>query len=444
MNKFKTSRLLLLGAIAATVAQATYGQLSHAVMPGPAATGTMRSHAWMLDAPNPQNAPNAASCLTGCYYLPLQLASIYAISSITNANGGAGITVGIVDAYYDSQTLANCNTAASAWGLPTCNGLLTIVNQAGGSPTSTTSCSGSAVGSNAGWAQETNLDVQAVHAIAPKANILLVATCSNQDTDLGAGDVYAQAHAQVVTNSFGGGEFVGEATTYDPIFGLTTATVPVLYSSGDTGALTEYPCVSALAICVGGTSLTSGVNGAGNYYRLYEQAWGLNSLSNNAPPEGAGGGCSSVITMPAFQTANLTGICGGTQRAVPDVSALADPQTGFAVFLGTFAGEGTAGGYVFGGTSLASPLTAAVLALIDAHRVANSQPLLGTSATVNAALYALYHSSRYHYDFYDVTLGSTCSAASCSGGNVFPASAGWDKATGIGVILGPALSLGLP
>jgi subtilase family serine protease len=442
MNTQKISRLLLLGVMAATVAQATYGQ-SHAVMPGPAATGTMRSHAWILDAPNPANAPNASSCLSGCFYLPLQLASIYAVSSITNANGGSGMTVGIVDAYYDSQTLANCNTAASAWGLPTCTGLLTIVNQAGGDPTSTTSCSGSAVGSNQGWAQETNLDVQAVHAMAPKAQILLVATCSNSDTDLGAGDIYAQAHANVVTNSFGGNEFVGEATV-DATFGLTTATVPVLFSSGDTGALTEYPCVSARGICVGGTSLTSIINGAGNYFRLYEQAWGLNSLSNNAPPEGAGGGCSSQIAMPAFQTANLTGVCGGTNRAVPDVSALADPQTGFAVFLGTFAGPSGAGGYVFGGTSLASPLTAGVIALIDAHRVANSQALLGTSATVNAALYALYHSSRYHYDFYDVTLGSTCSAASCSGGNVFPAAAGWDKATGIGVILGPALSLGLP
>jgi len=436
MNLLKTSRLLLLGVMAATVAQATYGQ-SHAIMPGPADPGTMRSHAWMLDAPNPVNAPNALNCVGGCYYLPAQIASIYAIASITNGNGGAGMTVGIVDAYYDSQTLANCNAAASLWSLPTCTGLLTIVNQAGGSPTSTSSCSGAAVGSNSEWALETSLDVQIVHAIAPSANILLVATCDNSDANLGAGDVYAEAHANVVTNSFGGNEFSGESTL-DTTFGLTSSTVPVLFSSGDTGAVTEYPCASALALCVGGTSLTSNTNGAGNAYRAYEQAWGNNSRSGNAPPIGAGGGISSYIATPTFQSAN--GVNFGA-RAVPDVSALADEYTGFAVYLGSFASEGNPGGYVIGGTSLASPLTAAVLATIDAHLLANSKPLLGSSATVNAALYALYNSSRYHYDFWDVTLGETCSATSCTGGNVFPAGAGWDKATGLGVILGPALSL---
>jgi subtilase family serine protease len=349
------------------------------------------------------------------------------------------MTVGIVDAYYDSQTLANCNTYSTALNLTTCTGLLTIVNQAGGSPTSTSSCGGSAVGSNENWAQETNLDVQIVHAIAPKAAILLVAACSNSDANLGAADIYAAAHANVVTNSFGGGEFSTESAE-DSVFGLTTATVPVLYSSGDTGAVTEYPCVSALALCVGGTSLTSNTNGAGNAYRAYEQAWGSNPNSGNAAPQGAGGGISSYIATPTFQSNN--GVNFGA-RSVPDVSALADPYTGFLVYLGTFAGGGTPGGYIFGGTSVASPLTAAVLATIDAHLAFNSKPLLGTSASVNAALYALYNSSRYHYDFWDVTLGSTCSAASCSGGNVFPAAAGWDKGTGLGVILGPALSLAL-
>jgi len=146
----------------------------------------------------------------------------------------------------------------------------------------------------------------------------------------------------------------------------------------------------------------------------------------------------TYISTPTFQSNN--GVNLGA-RAVPDVSALADEQTGFAVYLGTFASQGTAGLYVVGGTSLASPLTAAVLATIDAHLAAASKPLLGSSASVNAALYGFYNSSRYHYDFWDVTLGETCSASGCSGGNVFAAGSGWDKATGLGVIQGPALSL---
>jgi subtilase family serine protease len=110
---------------------------------------------------------------------------------------------------------------------------------------------------------------------------------------------------------------------------------------------------------------------------------------------------------------------------VPDIAALADPYTGFLVYLGTNAGGGP-GYYEFGGTSLASPLTAAVIANIDADRVFNGKSILG--ANLNALIYQA--AASYHYRFYDVTMGS-------SG---FSATTGWDTATGLGVVLGPALA----
>jgi subtilase family serine protease len=344
--------------------------------------------------------------------------------------------VGIVDAYYNSQTQADLNTFIGDWGLAACPSNTTFPVPASSSCTLTiVDQTGCVIGSgctnptpvlNQGWAQETDLDVQIVHSIAPLAQIILVAGNSPSDSDLGAADKIAEANASVVTNSFGGGEFSGEASE-DSTFGLTTTTVPVLYSAGDTGAETEYPCVSSHALCVGGTSLLSNLIG-GNAFRAVEGAWGIETWSPNAPPTGGGGGCSAYISAPAFESGYST--CG-IVRGVPDISALADEYTGFVVFLGSNAGGPGFCCNIIGGTSLASPLTAGVIANIDADRVYNGKSILG--ANLNALIYAA--AASYHYRFYDVTTGSTS-----DGTNTFNATSGWDLATGLGVILGPALA----
>jgi len=420
MKISKASKLLLAAASALLSGQSMYAQsYGVAVMPNPAAPGFARSHAWMVvpaggPFPGIVHGPGqpSSTCTPaggGCYYLPSDILTAYAINSIANGNGGTGMTVAIVDAYYNSQTEADLAAYSSALSLPSCtvaSGCLTIVNQNG-----STDLSG--VSFNQGWAQETDLDVQTVHAIAPKAKILLVACDNNSYVNLGTGVQYAQAHANVVTNSYGGTEFTGE--TSNDIY-YSSSTVPILFSSGDTGSETEYPCTSSYALCVGGTRLLE----TATSFRALESAWG--GATTNG---GGGGGCSSHVTAPAFQSGFST--CGGA-RGVPDVAALADEYTGFLVYLGTNAGT-NAGGYVFGGTSLASPLTAAVIAIIDTARAAVSKAPLG--ANLNALVYQAAANPYYRYRIYDVTTGTTGS---------FSAGTGWDKADGLGVILGPSMA----
>jgi hypothetical protein len=196
-------------------------------------------------------------------------------------------------------------------------------------------------------------------------------------------DVYAYqiGHADVVTNSWGSGEFSGE-TSEESIF--SASTVPLLFSAGDTGAVPEYPCMSAFTVCVGGTKLLL----TPTSFRNIESAWGTDS-------SGGGGGCSLYITAPSFQSGFSTADCG-TFRGAPDVSADADEYTGMNTYLGAFAALGLSssctpalcppGGYVIGGSSLAPPLTAGVIANIDADRVFNGKTKLG--AGTNHEFYA--------------------------------------------------------
>src|SRR5207249_2026826 len=127
---------------------------------------------------------------------PATIKGIYGFSVANNA--GAGKTIAIVDAY-DDPTIANdLGVFSSQFGLPACGtGCFTKVNQTGGTSYPRANC---------GWALEICLDVEWAHAIAPGANILLVEAKSNSFTNLVAAEEYAKAHAQYVSNSWGGSE----------------------------------------------------------------------------------------------------------------------------------------------------------------------------------------------------------------------------------------------
>ncbi len=271
---------------------------------GPTAPGIYRSNAWrgaQIGNPAALHAPGApsSSCTPAtndCYYFGSDIVKAYTTALVANGNGGAGMTVGIVDAYYNPQTIADCNAEFS---ISTCSSFLTIVSQTGVNCTTTPA---SCPTLDAGWAQETNLDVQIVHSIAPNAQILLVATIDNDITNpnLEIGVAYARAHANVVTSSWGSGEFSGEDA-----FGATyysSSPVPLLWSAGDSGTQ-EYPCASIYAVCVGGTRLLTTAAGLRNL----ESAWG------GTDTEGATGGlCSEVVGAPGFQGGYNT--CGSFSR----------------------------------------------------------------------------------------------------------------------------------
>src|SRR5262249_25164631 len=255
--------LLLSAAAAISAGQTIYAQTTPfaVVPPSSIQPGEARPYLWMQpDGANAVHGPGQTSCASGCYYFPSDIRTAYITGYIQNANGGQGMTVGVVDAFYNSQTEADLATFNSDFGLPACtiaSGCLTIVNQTGGAPSA---------GFNRGWAQETDLDVQWVHATAPNAKILMVTADTNSVGNLPTAMAYAPAHADVVSNSYGSTEFAGEIgldSTY------SASTVPIVFSSGDRGAVVQYPCASPFVTCVGGTSLLE----TSTSYRNLESAW---------------------------------------------------------------------------------------------------------------------------------------------------------------------------
>src|SRR5207248_4354755 len=158
--------------------------------------------------------------------------------------------------------------------------------------------------------QEVSLDLDMVSAICPNCHILLVEASSSSFTALGtAVNTAARLGATAISNSYGGSEFSGETsvekTYYDhPGIAITA-------SSGDSGYGVQFPAASQYVTAVGGTSLTHASTTRG----WTETTW-----------SGAGSGCRAYIAKPPGQAD------GCAKRTVADVSAIADPNTGVAVY----------------------------------------------------------------------------------------------------------------
>lgn len=304
-----------------------------------------------------------------------------------------GQTIGIIDAYNAPNIESDLNTYSSYYGLPSCtkaNGCLQIVNENGGTTLPAT---------NSGWALETSLDVEVAHMICQTCKILLVEANSSSFSDLGISvNTAVTFGATEISNSYGGSEWSGQ-TIYDYYYSHPGIAVTV--SSGDSGYGTEFPAASPNVVAVGGTTL-----------HLFSD----NTYANESVWNGAGSGCSSFESANSWQTnlSNWSQTNCGINRAIADVAADADPNTGAAVYDST-PYFGTTGWYQVGGTSLGSPLIAAVYALAG-----------GVPANTNASSlpYAQYTGNNFH----DVTSGSngTCSTIMCLG------VAGYDGPTGLG------------
>lgn len=342
---------------------------------------------------------------------PSQIRHAYGLDQVTFGSvqgDGSGQTIAIIDAYNSPTIVQDLHAFDLAFGLPDPPSFR-VVSQTGSTSLPRTDPSGP--GTN-NWEGETALDVEWAHALAPKANLLLVEANSPTDQDLMQVAVnYARQQPGVVaiSMSFGGGEYSGQQSL-DSFFTTPAGHGGVTFvaSTGDTGQPGGYPATSPNVLAVGGTRLS--VDSTGNY--LGESGW-----------SGSGGGMSSVEAPPSYQTGILSGL---VRRGTPDVSFDADPNSGVPVY-DSYNG-GSRPWEQVGGTSFSAPAWAAIIAVADQGRsIAGLGSLDGRTQTL-PMLYSLPGS-----DFHDIT----------SGNNGYSARVGYDLVTGRGSPLANLVIAGL-
>jgi subtilase family serine protease len=351
-----------------------------------------------------------------CGYTPTQLRGAYGLS---DSDTGAGQTVAIIDAYASPTIVSDANDYFAAHGAglipPLSRSNFTQVVAPG-----TYHHPESRAQDPQGWYGEETLDVEAVHSMAPAANIVYVGAPNNyQDLDAALNHVVDNQLATIVTNSYG---WSSEALPpgyikpyYDIMAQAVAEGIGVYFSSGDNGdetggsgdfatATPDWPASSDLVTAVGGTSLAVGADNT----RVGEWGWetGKSSLAgapetklfwDPAPPGnylyGSGGGTSRIFPQPWYQAgvvsstlATAHGNRSGLMRVIPDVSAIGDPNTGMLIGQTQTFPDGTArySEYRIGGTSLASPLFAGIMADVQAARgsvIGFANPLLYSTAS---------------------------------------------------------------
>jgi len=351
-----------------------------AVCAGRAVPGEARCHAHMLmmDSARPLAMTGPAG------FSPTDLRNAYAVTG----TGTSSTIIAIVDALGYPNAESDLATYRSQFGLPACttaNGCFKKVNQRG--------VQGSYPAFNLGWSQETALDLDMASAMCPGCSILLVEADSATLQNLALSvNTAAAMGAHVISNSYGGSE--SGTTTFEPYYNY--AGIAVTASSGDNGFGVEFPASSPHVTAVGGTHL---VRSAGTSRGWTETAW-----------SGAGSGCSAVYAKPTWQTD-----AGCARRTVADVAAVADPNTGVAVFGRT--SRNRAAWLVFGGTSVGAPLIAGLYGVNDTAVNHGSDPY------------------RHKGALFDVTSGSN---GSCGGSYLCTAIVGYDGPTGLGTPKGVA------
>jgi subtilase family serine protease len=340
----------------------------------------VRCHARVLVDKAGTIIPNATPAGLG----PTQLRSAYTITS----SGSSATTIAIVDAFGYPNAESDLATYRSTFGLPPCttaNGCFRKVNQNGGTTFPAT---------DTGWSQETALDLDMASAICPSCKLLLVEANDATFANLAAAvNRAATMGAHVISNSYGGGESGSTAVEAS----YNHAGIAITASSGDSGFGVEFPASSPHVIAVGGTSLRTSTSARG----WTETVW-----------SGAGSGCSTTYAKPSWQHDT-----GCARRTVADVSAVADPNTGVAVFGPSSA---TASAFlVFGGTSVAAPLVGGVYGVNGGAVNFGADPYAHTGS------------------LFDVTSGSN-SRRGCSPSYLCTGVAGYDGPTGLGTPNGTA------
>ena len=387
-----------------------------------------------------------------CGYTGTQLRSAYAGATTLD---GSGITVAITDAYAAATIASDAATYAAHNG-GAAYGAHQFTQSLPGSYTRVNT--GPRQCDQGGWQGEETLDVEAVHAMAPAANIRYYASKSCYDTDFL--DTFARVNdegvAQLVTNSWGEGELAEKSSVtaeYELMF-LQGANegISYLFSSGDNGdevanlgtKQADYPASDPYATAVGGTSTAIDSTGA----LAWETGWGTEKYSLSADHTawnvaipfqyGAGGGASTVFSQPSYQA----GIAPAGARQVPDVAMDADPTTGMLIGETQIFPDGTYyDQYRIGGTSLASPLFAGMTALAFQH-AGGGVGLLNPTIYANAGSGAFTDvagtpadAGNVRVDFangVDSSGGLRYSVRTFNQDSSLTTTPGWDNVTGIG------------
>ncbi|MCU1449794.1 MAG: hypothetical protein JWP02_1964 [Acidimicrobiales bacterium] len=317
------------------------------------------------------------------------LQSAYGLTAAAAGGGGGGQTVAIVDAFDHPHAEADLGVYRSYYGLPACtaaNGCFRKVDQRGGTTYPAV---------DTGWAQETSLDLDMVSASCPNCHILLVESDTAGTGDMAeAVNTAARLGANAISNSYGVTEAVYALAPDDAAY--RHPGIAITASTGDNGYGVQFPASSDAVTAVGGTSLSKSTGSRG----WSERAW-----------SGAGSGCSSFFAKPSWQNDS-----GCSKRAIADVSAVADPATGVAVYDSVDDGAGHHGWLVFGGTSVGAPLIAGVYALA------------GNASTAGPG-YPYAHTGSLN----DVTSGSN---GACVPTYLCTAGPGYDGPTGLGTPAG--------
>jgi kumamolisin len=368
-------------------------QTFHVVQPGSGgkAGTTLQSR--------PQNSPP---------YTPQDMATAYNANTLLASHNGAGTNIAIT-----LWTLAPSDATLNYWssitGSPVAtrgNGRLAIILT-----------DGSQSGDNGDG--EAALDIESSSGFAAGMNIRYYeateAQFSNMANALNIAGTDA-ANNRFITNSWGGPESTSARNVTEPVVQANTATGhDYLFSSGDDGSwangqdpFPSYPAASAYVTAIGGTRFNADINGTWPG----EQSWLYDPTGNNGHPEGTGGGFSSYSPRPAWQVA--PGFPNYPYRGYPDISSEGDPETGLYV-CGDYDGC-----FQVGGTSLSSPLWAAMLNITDQYVVGNGGAHLGF---VNPALYVLAQNAQQYAPYHDITIGTN---------GTYTTGPGWDAVTGLG------------
>jgi subtilase family serine protease len=311
--------------------------------------------------------------LPSCGYQPSDVQTAYNLKPLyAQGLDGTGETIVIVDAYGSDTIEQDAALFSLVYHLPAIGpGNFQVVKAPG--------LVNNPHGVARNWGIETTLDVEWAHALAPNANIALVVATDRSSLDEAIN--YAVVHhlGNAISNSWSSIEILGNPAGHirvNRILEMAAAQgIDVNFATGDFGdetvrvgiAAVDFPASSPFATGIGGTSLALNAD----HTMAFQTGWGTNLtrlasfVSTHSAPVippinfgfqfGAGGGTSAEFAKPAFQ-ASLP----GNARLVPDISMLADPETGAEIIL-TFNGMPSVG--VIGGTSLATPLFSAVMAI---------------------------------------------------------------------------------